>query len=511
MTTLAIVDPPLRRLFARLDFAPRPAQKSLSDLLEGWESLRGAAVAPELARAKEAAPANAFIFARDEGARDFILRRPSLGLERLTGLAEAGGRLSASPELRHAVRLRRLFETIIDAGEPLLAEFAAEGHEDASLVVDLLAAPLADSEGRIVGIFGGCEMRRSLGGEARPAHRATRAQDPAIFALGRMGGLAEKIAHQLGTIVSAHEERRFEDGEHKIRPLTGVRNRDVYVLADLVSSGGESVNDKLCKLLFFIGALKQSAAARVNVIAPYLCYGRKERQTKPRDPVATRYLAQMFEAVGCDCVVTVAAHDLAAFQNAFRIETEHLDLHALFAHALAPHLAGKEVAVVSPDPGGEKRAELFRETLERVLGAPVTKALVDKKRSMGQVTGELFAGDVAQRTAIVVDDMISTGGTMTRAAVACRRNGATEVIALAAHGLISGEAEKFLHDPSIDQIWIADGLPVSAKVKGAVAEGRLRIVETAGLLADVIRALHAGGSINALLEHAVSPFPVAEG
>ena len=252
-----------------------------------------------------------------------------------------------------------------------------------------------------------------------------------------MAELAEQVAHRLGTIVSAHEERRFDDGEHKIRPLTGVRNRDVHVFADLASSGEESVNDKLCKLLFFIGALKQSAAGRVNVIAPYLCYGRKERQTKPRDPVATRYLAQMFEAVGCDGLVTVAAHDLAALQNAFRRETEHLDLHALFARALAPHLQGKEVAVVAPDPGGEKRAELFRETLERNLGAPVSKALVDKKRSMGKVTGDLFAGDVAGRTAIIVDDMISTGGTMTRAALACRRHGATEVFAAAAHGLFT--------------------------------------------------------------------------
>ncbi|MGO8737447.1 ribose-phosphate diphosphokinase [Rhodoblastus sp.] len=510
MTGLAIVDPPLRRLFARLDFAPRPAQRSLSDLLATWEALRGASVAPELARAEEAAPANAFVFKRDSGERDFLLRRASLGLERLTGLTETGGRLSASPELRHAVRLRRLFETIISAGEPVLAEFSSEGHEDADLVVDLLAAPLADSEGRIVGILGGCELRRSLGGEARPPHHAARGDEPVIFALGRMGALAEEVAHRLGTLVSAHEERRFEDGEHKIRPLTGVRNRDVHVFADLASSGEESVNDKLCKLLFFIGALKQSAAARVTVIAPYLCYGRKERQTKPRDPVATRYLAQLFEAVGCDCLVTVAAHDLAAFQNAFRHETEHLDLHALFARALAPQLEGKQVAVVSPDPGGEKRAELFRETLERILEAPVTKALVDKKRSMGKVTGETFAGDVAGRTAIVIDDMISTGGTMTRAALACRRHGAREVIAAAAHGLFSGGAEKFLRDPSIDQIWIADSLPVPAFAKEALAAGRLRIVETAGLLAEVVRALHTGGSINDLLEHEVSPFAVTE-
>ncbi|MCI4679167.1 ribose-phosphate diphosphokinase [Rhodoblastus acidophilus] len=509
MTTLAIVDPPLRRLFSRLDFAPRPVQQGLSELLANWEALRAGAVAPALAAAEETVPANGFVFARDDSERDFLLRRASIGLERLTGLTEAGARLSASPEPRHAVRLRRLFETVLNTGEPVLAEFSAETHEEAGLVVDLLAAPLASSDGRIVGILGGCELRRSLGGEPPLRRHAARIDEPVIFALSRMAALAETVAHSLGTTVSAHEERRFEDGEHKIRPLVCVRNRDAYVFADLGSSGGESVNDKLCKLLFFIGALKQSAAARVNVIAPYLCYGRKERQTKPRDPVATRYLAQMFEAVGCDCVITIAAHDLAAFQNAFRRETEHLDFHALFARTLAPHLRGEEVAVVTPDPGGEKRAELFRETLERILDAPVTKALVDKKRSMGKVTGDLFAGDVADRTAIIIDDMIGTGGTMSRAALACRRHGARRVIAAAAHGLFSPGAENFLRDPSIDRIWVADSLPLPALTKDAIAQGKLRIVATAPLLADVIHALHSGGSINDLQEHAVSPFPGA--
>src|SRR5208283_3035878 len=253
-----------------------------------------------------------------------------------------------------------------------------------------------------------------------PTHAVGDHARPILFALGGSQALAGAVAHRLGVELAPHEERDFEDGEHKIRPLRGVRNQNVYVFADLTSSPGQSVNDKLCKLMFFVGALKQSAARSVTVVAPYLCYARKERQTKPRDPVATRYLAQMFEAVGVDCVITMTAHDLAAFQNAYRCGAEHLDAGALFAHALAERLEGREVAVVSPDPGGEKRAELFRETLERRLKAPVAKGLVDKKRSMGNVTGDLFAGDVEGRVAVVYDDMIVGGGTMTRAAKACR-------------------------------------------------------------------------------------------
>ena len=154
--------------------------------------------------------------------------------------------------------------------------------------------------------------------------------------------------------------------------------------------------------------------------------------------------------------MTVTAHDFAAFQNAFRCRTEHLDTYALFAHALAPRLFGRRVAVVSPDPGGEKRVELFRRTLDRALSASVAKGLVDKSRSLGKVTGDLFAGDVDGRTAIVLDDMISTGGTMVRAASACRAHGAAEVIALANSRPIRGRRRR---DPvrTVDRRNLGDG------------------------------------------------------
>lgn len=331
------------------------------------------------------------------------------------------------------------------------------------------------------------------------------ATTPLLFALGGSRSLAQAVVDRLSLIISDHEERDFEDGEHKIRPLVGVRNRSVHVFTDLAASAGQSVNDKLVKLLFFVGALKQSGAARVTLMAPYLCYARKERQTKPRDPVATRYLAQMMESVGVDRVVTATAHDLAAFQNAFRCATEHVDTHALFAHALAARLAGRDVAVVSPDPGGEKRAELFREKLEKTIGAPVTKALVDKKRSMGKVTGELFAGDVESRTAIVIDDMISTGGTMIRAAETCRRHGATEVIAVATHGLFVGGASAFVASQAIDDIWIADSVAPSPDLLAHIRVGRVKIVSLVPLLAGVIERLERGGSIDELLEHELLP------
>ena len=511
MTTLAVADPPLRRLFTRLDFAPRPRQEKLVDLLARWEVLRDGRVAPNLPLTEGTVPPDAFVLIRNALEHDYILQRPCSCLEALLGTAQAEDKLSAAPMQRQAARLRRLFDTVIQTGEPVLAEFSIEGHGERASVIDLLAMPLADEEGRIAGVLGGYELRPELGGEARHESHAAPVSDPVIFALSNSRALAKNVAARLGNVVAEHEERKFEDGECKIRPLVGVRGRDVYVFADLLSSAGESVHDKLCKLLFFVGALKQAAAQRVTVVAPYLCYARKERQTKPRDPVATRYLAQMFEAVGVDCVITMTAHDLAAFQNAYRCGAEHLDAGALFAHALAERLEGLEVAVVSPDPGGEKRAELFRESLERVLKAPVTKGLVDKKRSMGKVTGDLFAGDVAGRVAVVFDDMIVGGGTMTRAAEACRRHGAAEVLAVATHGVFTGGAEQFFRDPSIDEIWITDSVMPGASVEAHMRNGRVKVAPIGKLLAGVIRTCHSGGSINDLLEHDPSPMAGAGG
>jgi ribose-phosphate pyrophosphokinase len=501
MTEMALTAPPLRRLFDRLDYAARPQQSSLKEALAFWRGQRGSALAPcfETGSASQL-PAGVFLCRMVEGGRDLIMERNSPETRQLLGAS--GERIGSARNRRHAVRLRRLFQAVIQAGEPVAAEFSADDAKR-RVIVDIVAAPIMGAEGKIDGVLGAISLSDSL--ERVMPHR--RAEGPLLFALARALPLATRVARYLRIEVSPHEERDFEDGEHKIRPLISVRNRDVYVMADLATSSNLSVNDKLCRLLFFVGALKQSAAATVTVVAPYLCYTRKERQTKPRDPVTTRYIAQLLESVGTDRVITVAVHNFAAFQNAFRCQSEHLDTDALFAHALAPILRGKKVAIVSPDLGGEKRAELFREALERTTGTIVTKGILDKHRSMGEVTGELFAGDVSERVAIIFDDMISTGGTMLRAAVACRRHGASEVIAVATHGLFSGKAAEFTRAPEIDAIWITDSVPLPDWLARDAGRERIRVVSLERLLASAIKTCHAGGSINELLEHPTPSVP----
>jgi ribose-phosphate pyrophosphokinase len=329
--------------------------------------------------------------------------------------------------------------------------------------------------------------------------------NPIFFALESSRVLAEKVSAELGIPLGDHEERDFEDGEHKARPLESVRGKDVFVLHSLHGDAAETVNDKLCRLLFFIGALKDAAAGRVTAVVPYLGYARKDRKTKSRDPVTTRYVAMLFEAVDTDRIVVVDVHNLAAFQNAFRCRTEHLDCARLFTDHFASQFGREdeevteEVVVVSPDAGGVKRADRFRDFLAHALGRDVGSACVEKYRSWGVVSGGTVVGEVAGKAAIIIDDLISTGTTMTRAAKACRERGATRVFAAATHGLFIGEASEVLMDPALERVVTTDTVP-PFRLDPAVVRERLVVLEVAPLLAAAIKRLHEGGSVVELLE-----------
>jgi len=322
---------------------------------------------------------------------------------------------------------------------------------------------------------------------------------PELFALNSSRDYGERVARHLGRPLAAHEEREFEDGEHKARPLVNVRQRDVFVLQSLYGDAEASVNDKLCRLLFFIGALRDAAAATVTAVVPYLCYARKDRKTQPRDPVTTRYVATLFEAVGTHRIVTMDVHNLMAYQNAFRCRTEHLEATPLFVHHFAASVGDGEVTVVSPDPGGVKRAERFQAALGRRLGRPVASAFVEKYRAGGVVSGEALIGPVQDRIAIILDDLISTGGTLVRAATACRAHGAHQVFAAATHGLFMGNAGALLRETAIDQIVVADTVP-PFRLDPRVIGSRVAVLDSTPLVAEAIRRLHSGGSLVELLD-----------
>lgn len=321
--------------------------------------------------------------------------------------------------------------------------------------------------------------------------------DLVLFALGASRAFGERMAKRSGIALAAHEERDFEDGEHKARPLENVRGRDVFVLHSLYGEPGQSVNDKLMRLLFFIGALRDASAARITALVPYLGYARKDRKTKTRDPVTTRYVAQLFEAVGTDRIVTIDVHNPAAFQNAFRCRTEHLEAAGLFAEHFRP-LPWGGISVVSPDAGGVKRADLFRKRLARVTGKEIGAAFMEKYRSRGEVSGGAFVGDVEGCATIIIDDLISTGTTMIRAARACRERGATSVHAVATHGLFVGDAAGMVGDPLFDSVAVTDTV-APLRLPADLVEKRLNVLEVAPLFADAVGRIHSGGSLVDLL------------
>lgn len=321
-----------------------------------------------------------------------------------------------------------------------------------------------------------------------------------VFALNGSDALGTAVASELQTALAAHEEREFEDGEHKARPLVSISGQDLYILHSLNGAPGASANDKLMRLLLFIGACRINGARSVTVVAPYLAYSRKDRKTKRQDPVSTLTTAQLMEAVGTDRLVTFEVHNIAAFQNAFRIPTLHLESRSLFVPVVRKLAGELPLTVVSPDGGGIKRAQLFQEIYEAQTGWAAGFAFLEKRRSKGVVSGDLFAGDVMGTAAVIIDDIISSGGTMLRAAEACRARGASKVYAAAAHGPFGSGSELLLSSELFDAILITDSIAITPEVRSRRGSAPLKVVSIAPLIADAIRRLDSNDPIPGRLD-----------
>jgi ribose-phosphate pyrophosphokinase len=321
-----------------------------------------------------------------------------------------------------------------------------------------------------------------------------------IFAPDASVGFGRRVAAAAGTALSPMEEREFEGGEHKTRPLVSVRGADVFVVQSLSGDDAGSANDRLCRLLFFIAGVKDCGAARVTACVPFLAYGRKDRRTKERDPVTLRYVAQLFEAVGTSHVIALDAHNLAAFENAFRCPVDHLEAAPLMADHLAARVGDAPVSIVSPDIGGAKRAQRLQELLAARLGRDVGFAIIDKRRSSGVVPGgDLVVGPVAGRHAVLVDDLIAAGTTLMRAVQACRNAGATQVDAFATHGVLLPEARQLLGPDGPDRLVVTDSI-LPTRLVDEPHSGRLVVLEASALFGAAIRRIGRGESVVALRE-----------
>lgn len=318
-----------------------------------------------------------------------------------------------------------------------------------------------------------------------------------IFDLTPHHRLGRDIAQAAGHPVAALELRAFKGGQHKIRPLVSVRGEDVFVISCPHDTRDLTVNDNLVRLLFFIATCRDHGAVRVTAVVPWLPYARKDRVTKARDPVSSRYVAQLFDAVGTDTLVTVDVHNLAAFQNGFRCRTVHLDTLRLFSTEIAGQAGEAPVAILSPDLGGVKRAELLRQAVESVRNRPAGFAVVEKHRSGGVVGGSLFAGEVGGHDVWIVDDMIESGETMLRAAEACRQRGARSVHLMATHAFCAGPGMQRLLDPSIVSLTVTD---TAAPILLADPDPRIRTLSVAPMVGQCLARMHVGQPIGPVLD-----------
>ena len=277
---------------------------------------------------------------------------------------------------------------------------------------------------------------------------------------------------------------RFKNSEASYRIETNVRNRDVF----LVTTLAQPVNEHLMETFLAIDAIKRAAPRSLTVIAPFFAYGRQDRRTNGREPISAKLIAKFLEQAGADTIVTVDIH--AEQVTGFFDHATCENLHA--AKVLIPYLKdrfdGQDLVVVSPDAGGVKRIRPY----SRQLGAGI--AMMDKFRTTAnEVEKMTLIGDVNGRVAIIIDDMIDTGGTIIEAARILKKNGAICVIAVATHAIFSGEAVEMLQASELSELIVTDTLPLR-RARGDF----IKVVPLAPLVAEAMRRALTGESVQEL-------------
>jgi ribose-phosphate pyrophosphokinase len=258
-----------------------------------------------------------------------------------------------------------------------------------------------------------------------------------------------------------------------------------------------SVNNHRVRMLFFIATCRNQGAVRVTAVAPWLPCARKDRVTKARDPVSSRYVAPLFEAVGTGPLVTVDMHNLSAFQNGFRRRTINLDTLRLFSAEVLDHAGDAPLTILSPDSGSMKRAEMLRQAAELVRNKPAGFAVVEEHRSEGLIGGGPFAGEVADHDVWIVNDMIERGETMLRDAEACRPGGARSVHLMATHAFCDAAVSQRLLGPAIASPAITD---TAGSVVSPAPAPRLRRLSVAPMVGQCLARRHNGQAISPVLD-----------
>ena len=308
--------------------------------------------------------------------------------------------------------------------------------------------------------------------------------DLIIFSGNSNPALSKEICEYLGLPLGLAQVRRFSDGEIMVELGENVRGRDVFV----IQSTCAPVNEHLMELLIITDALKRASCRRATAVLPYYGYARQDRKVAPRVPISAKLVADMITTAGVKRVLTMDLH-AGQIQGFFDIPVDHLFAAPVFLN----YFRGKvysDLVIVSPDAGGVERARAYAKR----LGATI--AIVDKRREAANVAKAMnIIGDVEGRTAIIVDDMIDTAGTLCQAAEAIMKHGAKEVMACASHAVLSGPALDRIENSVLSSVIVTNSVPLSDKAK---ASPKINTMSVANLLGEAIRRIHQEDSVSSL-------------
>jgi ribose-phosphate pyrophosphokinase len=309
---------------------------------------------------------------------------------------------------------------------------------------------------------------------------------PCLMSPPESDALGRTIARAANCEWAAVEERRFAGEEFTLRPLVPVRDRDVCVVQTLAPTAGVPIAARLVRLLFLLAALRDAGARSRIALIPYLAYARQERRGEGSAPVHTRYVAELLQAAGMTQLIALDVHDLAALDNAFQVPVEHLTARPLFIHWLAEQPLSETLAVASPDIGGIKRAQLFREQLERRLDQAVELLFMEKRRAAGHVSGQQIVGQAEGRHVLLIDDLCATGETLMRAAAAFHHAGAPRISAAITHVASAAGLHALCADPHLSQVLVTDSALTLEAGPQESAGGKLCVLPCAPLFAPFL-------------------------
>ena len=296
--------------------------------------------------------------------------------------------------------------------------------------------------------------------------------------------LAEKICQQMQIPQGNAVVKTFSDGEIMVEIGENVRGRDVFVLQSTCTP----VNHNLMELLVIVDALKRASAWRITPVLPYYGYSRQDTKILPRVPISAKLVADLITVAGGQRVICLDLH-ANQIQGFFDIPVDNLFAAPVLLDYIRQHFIN-DLVIVSPDAGGVERARAFAKRLD------VSLAIIDKRRDEGQkVEAMNIIGDVKGKSAIILDDMVDTGGTLTEAAKALAENGAASINACCTHAVLSGPVIERIEESSIESLIVTDSIPLKPEAK---ASKKIRVLTVSGILGEAIKRAHLNDSVSSL-------------